>query len=74
MLKGACGGQTHSTNTKQHENNMHFGHISSYVNGGRDNMHLNGILWWLEILITQFNIMVKDIQNVFKQLTEDEKY
>jgi hypothetical protein len=44
MLKGACGGQTHSTNTKQHENNMHFGHISSYVNGGRDNMHLNGIL------------------------------
>jgi hypothetical protein len=31
---------------------MHFGHISSYVNEGGDNMHLSGILWWLQILIT----------------------
>jgi hypothetical protein len=52
---------------------VHFGHISSYVNEGGNNMHLSGILWWLEILIPQFNIMVKDIQKKFK-LTKDEKY
>jgi hypothetical protein len=42
--RGMCRGQTYSTKIKQHENNMHFGHISSYVNGGGDNVHLSGIL------------------------------
>jgi hypothetical protein len=43
--KGMWRGQTHSTNIKKHGNNMHFGHISSYVNECGNNVHLSGILW-----------------------------
>ncbi len=42
--RGVWRGQTHSTYIKKHGNNMHFGHISSYVNQGGDNVHLSGIL------------------------------
>jgi hypothetical protein len=41
--RGMWRGQTHSTNIKQNVNNMHFGHISNYVNEGGNNVHLNGI-------------------------------
>jgi len=45
---------------------MHFGFILGYTIGGRVSVRLNKILWELKNLITQFNIMVKDIENVSK--------
>jgi hypothetical protein len=43
---------------------MCFGCILNYTHGREVSMHPSKIPWWLEILITWFNVMAKDIQNV----------
>jgi hypothetical protein len=48
---------------------MYFGCILSYTNGGGASMHPNIIPWRSKIL-TWFNIMTHDFQNVFSQLIE----